>query len=46
MEFRAYDSVHHLCVVNDREYYLVPRTSADALATNGAALILKETVAE
>ena len=46
VEFRAYDSVHHLCVVNDREYYLVPRTSADALANNGAALILKDTVAE
>ena len=46
VEFRAYDSVHHLCVVNGQEYYLVSRTSADALASNAEALILEDTVVE
>ena len=29
--FLAYDSVHYLCVVNEREYYLVSRTEADSV---------------
>ena len=43
-EFRAYDSAHYLCTVNGEESYLVPRTSADSMASNGAALILEKTV--
>ena len=36
--FYAYDSVHHLCVVNGEEFYLVSRTAADAVADNAADL--------
>lgn len=32
VEFRVYDSVHDLCLVNGQEGYLVSRTTADSLA--------------
>ncbi len=43
VEFWSYDSVHHLCVVNGEERYLVPRTSADSLAKTAATVITGKT---
>ena len=39
--FRAYDSVHYLCVVNGAEYYLVSRTAAESVRDEALEFLTK-----